>query len=179
MRTVPVSMVAAIIVALSASIPGALADVTVLGSSFSPEKPTPDDAISFTIEVEGSPNVSKAYLTYCSIDSAVCYPPKEMTYVGAGVYTIDAGKFAEGHWKFNITLQLKDQNTTTTPDTHFNVTKETPGNGNGDHNNTTDGNTSNPGENDVPPAIFIAVGAIAIVAVAAVVLMKKKKPVGK
>ena len=174
-------MIAVLLLAFSACLPASGANVTVLSTSITSDTPNPDDSITFNMEVEGSSNVSKAYLTYCSISPALCYPPKEMKYIGGGVYSVDAGKFGEGEWKFNITLQLKDQNTTTTADTHFFVKKETPGNG-GDHNNTTDDDGNKTVDSGTPYIMYAAIGGVAaavVVVVAAVIWMKKKKPVGK
>jgi hypothetical protein len=167
----------ALLIALAVLSPGAGADVTVIGTSFSPAEPHPDDSIAFYMQLDmnDTKNVSKAYLIYCSVDDGVCYPQKVMTYIGEGNYSVDAGKFKEGKWKYNITMQLKDGNITWTPDTPFFVKKETPGNGGGDHNNTTTGN----GSKDNTTVLYIMYGAVgsmvAITLVAAVVVLRTRR----
>jgi hypothetical protein len=160
----------------SAWMPGGVAGVSIISYSFSPEEPHPGDNITFTAEVEGSSNVSKAYLVYCSVTNGVCHSPIEMKYIGGGVYSVDAGKFDEGEWKYNITLQLKDGNTTSAPDTHFMVKKETPIDGGGDHNNTTAGNGSRKNNMTFLYVMYGAVGSmVAITLVAAVGVLRRRR----
>ena len=167
---------------LSAGMPGGMAEVSIISYSLSPAEPHPGDNITFTTEVNGSSNVSKAYLVHCSVTPvSFCYPPKEMKYIGEGVYSIDAGKFDEGEWKYNITLQLKDGNITYTPDTHFNVTKETPIDGGGDHNNTTTVNVTKKDNRTFLLVMYGAVGSmvvITLVAAAGVLRRRRKGPEG-
>ena len=175
-------MAAALMLALAACSPGAGAAITVIGTSFSPAEPRPDDNLSFSVQIDmnDTKNVSKVYLIYCSVDDNVCYPQKEMKYIGEGNYSVDAGKFKEGEWKYNITTQLKDGNITWTPDTHFFVKKQTPGNG-GDHNNTTTGNGT---VKDNKIALYVMYGAvvsmviITVVAAAVVLGQRMKGPEG-
>ena len=175
------ALVAALLMVLSVSAPGTGADITFIARSFSPDEPAPDDNITFTVEVNGTSdvsNISKAYLIYCSVDDGVCYPQKEMKYLGGGVYSADAGRFKEGEWKYNITLLLKDSNITWTPDTHFNVTKETPIDGDGDHNNTTDGNGTVKDNKTVLYVMYGAVGSMAIITLMAVVMVLRMRGKG-
>ena len=170
----------ALLLLLMTLAPQGSADVTVISTSISPTEPTPDDAITVSVEVENITNISKVYLTYCEMSPFLCYPPKEMKYIGGGVYSVDAGKFKEGEWKYNITTQLKDGNITWTPDTHFFVKKQTPGNG-GDHNNTTTGNGT---VKDNKIALYVMYGAvvsmviITVVAAAVVLGQRMKGPEG-
>ena len=181
MRTAYALVAAALLLALSAWAPESGAGVTIVSASFSPAEPHPGDNITFTTEVNGSSNVSKAYLVYCSVTQGVCHTPLEMKYIGEGVFSVDAGKFDEGEWKYNITLQLKDGNITYTPDTHFIVMKETPIDGGGDHNNTTAGNGSGKDNKTALYVMYGAVGSmvvITLVGLAVVLRMRRKGPEG-
>jgi hypothetical protein len=177
MRT-NIVMAVALALAMTAFSPGAGATVTFIGTSMDPVEPHPDDSLAFSVQVDmnDTKNISKAYLIFCSVEDGVCYPQKEMRYVGEGNYSVDAGKFKEGEWKYNITMQLKDSNITWTPDVHFNVTKQTPGNGGGDNNNTTGGN----GSAKDRTALYVVYGAvvsmvtITVVAAAVVVGQRRK-----
>jgi hypothetical protein len=183
MRKNPAIAAAALVIALAVCSPGAGADITVISTSFSPAELHPDDSITFYIQLDtnDTKNISKAYLIYCSVDDGVCYPQKEMKYMGEGNYSIDAGKFKEGEWKYNITMQLKDGNITWTPDTHFFVKKETPGNGGGDQNNTTGGNGSKKDNRTVLYIMYGAVGSMAVITILAAVFVlrtRRKGPEG-
>jgi hypothetical protein len=181
MRTAYALVAAALLLALLAWAPESGAEVTIASATFFPAEPHPGDNITFTTEVNDSYNVSKAYLVYCSVTQGYCYPPREMKYIGEGNFSVGAGKFEEGEWKYNINLTLKDGNTTATPDTHFIVKKETPIDGGGDHNNTTTGNGSVKDNKTVLYVMYGAVGSmvgITLVAAAGVLRRRRKGPEG-
>lgn len=178
MNAVAGSLAAVMMLAFALSIPSSSLALEVLSNSLSPAAPTTDDNITVTVEVDNSSNISKAYLTYCDVDAGLCYPPKEMRYIGAGAFAVDAGRFKAGEWKYNVTFQFKDGNSTFTPDTHFII--KTPGSGgDGDQNNTTDGNDTAPVGSGSPQTMYyIVVGVVIVVAVVAiaVALVMRKKP---
>lgn len=178
MKSVAGSLAAVVMLALALGNPSHSVGLTVTSNTIYPAGPTTDDNVTVTLEIDNSSNVSKAYMTYCDVGTGLCYPPREMRYIGAGAYTIDAGRFKAGEWKYNVTFQFKDGNTTFTPDTHFIV--KTPGNGgNGNHNNTTDGNDSKPVGNGDPKTVYYVLVGVTIVVVAvavAVALAMRKKP---
>ena len=162
--------------------PRSSAEVTVVSLSHSPEDPTPDDEVTVTIQLTNSSEVNKTYLAWCQSNPELCFTPKEMKYIGSDAYTLKIGKYPDGQGiKYNVTIMLKDGNSTVTPT--YNYTVHKPSNGNGNNNNNTNNNTNTTGNGtngettpNYLPYIVLAVVVLVAISAVAVIMMRRKKP---
>ncbi len=182
MRTNAIAFGCALLMLLTLALPHSGADVTVVQVNRDPENPTPNDDVVITVELTNSSEVNKTYLSWCQATPELCFTPKEMKYIGADTYSYDMGKFPNGQEiKYNITVIMKNGNTTVTPTVHFKVEKAPPSDGGGGDNNTTnntDGNGTAGGSGTPNYVVFglIAVVVMVIIAAVVVVLLRMKKP---
>ncbi len=159
------------------------AEVTVVSLSHSPLSPTPNDEVTVTLQLANSSEVNKTYLVWCQSNPELCYTPTEMKYIGSDAYSLKIGKFPDGQGiKYNVTIMLKDGNSTVTGTFYFTVHKPSNGNGN-NNNNTTNNHTNNTGNGtngqtkpDYLPYIAVAVVVLVAVVTVAVLLRSRKKP---
>jgi len=160
------------------------AEVTVVSLSHSPEAPTPDDEVTISLQLTNSSEVNETYLAWCQSNPELCFTPKEMKYIGSDAYSLNIGKFPDGQGiKYNVTIMLKDGNSTVTPTYNYTVHKPANGNGN-NNNNTTNNNTNGNGGTGEPgnrgAGDYLLYGIVAVVVlvavVAVVVIMMRRKP---
>jgi hypothetical protein len=182
MRAKVFALVSAVLLLVTLAIPHSGAEVAVLRVSQDPENPTPDDDVVITVELTNSSEVNKSYISWCQANPELCFTPKEMKYIGADTYSFDLGKFPNGQEiKYNITILLKNGNTTVTPTVHFKVEKAPPSDGGGGNNNTTnntDGNKTDGGNGTPSYMVYGLIVVFVMVMIAAVVavLLRRKKP---
>jgi hypothetical protein len=158
--------------------PHAAAESTVLGLSHSPANPTPDDNITVSIQLSNTSEVNRTFVGWCQTNPILCYVPKEMRYIGDGVFAHDIGRYQDGQeMKYNVTIFYKNGTTTVTDTIHFTVKKPTNGGGNNTNNtNTTGGGDADAAAPDYTPYIVVAVVVVAVAAAAVVFMMRRGKP---